>query len=157
MIPQPDGSIMYESVYEMTYELFNAIGLAIAEGGYVYDQDTRKPLQFMGRKLKATVDPNVPCYAGQGEVMFDIINNIRLATMMFGYCIDKETASGEFASVAQYIEDVPNTKLTAESIKMVDGSVRSSGYYINKCLKYVDAIFLIYDCNVDLHNFDTML
>lgn len=157
MILTPNGAFVYNDIYELMYELMNIIGLSIDNSGYIYDQDTSIRIEFQGRMIKCSIDPNNPCYAGQGEVMFDILGNVRLVTTLFGYCIDKETAMNpEFSSVSQFIEDEPSgLKMTSMSIKMADGSTRTTDFYYNKCLKFVHAIFLIYETLVDLHNFDT--
>jgi hypothetical protein len=150
-----NGTMQFEDVYDLVYNLLNAIGLSINAGGYIYDQDTSIEIQIHGCKLKASVDPRKPCYAGQGEVVFDIMNNIRLVTTMLGYCIDKESVMNGFNSVSHYPEEIPESRLTAMTIKMADQSTRTTLYYKNKCLKFVHAMFLVYDEKVDLRNFDT--
>lgn len=150
-----NGAMQFTDVYELTYNLLNTIGLSINANGYIYDQDTKNILDFHGAKLKATVNPQIPCFAGQGEVMFDILNNVRLVTTLLGYTIDKETAMNGFQSVSNYIEDYPGTKRTAITIKMANGSLRTTGFYNNKCLKFIHAIFLVNEDNVDLSNFDS--
>lgn len=149
-----NGVMCFNDVYDLTYNLLNTIGLSINANGHIYDQDTKIVLDFHGSKLKATVNPNIPCFAGQGEVMFDILNNVRLVTTLLGYCIDKETAMNGFRSISNYLEENPETKQSALTIKMEDGSLRTTGYYENKCLKFINAIFLVYEDIVDLSNFD---
>ena len=152
----PNGALIFDDLGELTYNLLNTIGLSINSSGYIYDQDTKIVIQDAGRVIKASVDVNMPCYAGQGEVVFDILGNIRLMTTLFGYAMDKAAAYNGFDSISQYIEDLPGTKSTALCIKMTDGSIKHSGFYNNKCLKYVAAIFIIDDNLVDLSNFDTI-
>lgn len=153
----PNSATQFDDVYELTYNLLNSIGLSIDANGYLYDQDSRTHIQFHGCKIKASVTPNVPCYAGQGEVVFDILYNIRLVTVMLGYCIDKETKLNGFSCLSHFIEDIPGTRTTAITMKMTDGSYKTTKYYMNKCLKYIHAIFLVYDENVDLSNFDEVI
>lgn len=153
-----NGTMMFDDVFDLTYNLLTEIGLNI-RNGYIFDQDNTsgEPLQFQGRMIKATVDRNIPCYAGQGEITFDILDNVRLVTTLLGYCIDKETALNGFSCLSHFIEELPTDDIirpTALSIKMPDYSTRSTKYYYNKCLKYIHAIFLIYEDNVDLSNFD---
>ena len=149
-----NGTIQFNDLGELIYNLLNSIGLSINASGYIYDQDTKVVIQDAGRVIKASVDPNAPCYAGQGEVVFDILGNVRLMTTLFGYAMDKASVYNGFDSVSQFIDDIPGTKETALCIKMSDGTVKHSGFYVNKCLKYVAAIFLIDDTMVDLKNFD---
>ena len=151
----PSGKIQYDTIEEMTYDLLNDIGLAINNSGYVYDQDNGIQIQFQGRKIKASIIEGHPCYAGQGEVVLDLLNNVRMVTTLLGYAIEKESATNGFDSVSQYIDDVPDTKLTSMNIKMRDGTSLPTEFYNNKCLKYVEARFLVYDDHVDLRNFDT--
>ncbi len=145
-----DGTMQFDNVYDLTYNLINTIGLTI-KNGHLYDQDTNLPISFQGRRLKASVDPNIPCYAGQGEVMFDIINNIRLVTTMLGYVADKATAMGEFGFMSYYTEGDDMTNIT---FKLNDYSTISTLFYQNKCLKFVHAMFIIYGEKVNLRNFD---
>ena len=154
-----NGCMMFDDVYDLTYNVLMSIGLDI-RNGYVFDQGNGSPLQFQGKMIKATVDPNIPCYAGQNDVTFDILNNMRLVITLLGYCIDKETALNGFSCLSHFIEEAPgpdpNNRLTALSIKMSDYSTRTTKYYYNKCLKYIHAIFLVYEDDVDLSNFDSM-
>lgn len=149
------GVMRFDDIGELNYNLLNSIGLSINGSGYVYDQDTGIMIQDAGRLIKASIDPNSPCFAGQGEVVFDVINNIRLVTTLFGYALDKATAMEGFDSVSNYIDEwKDDPRATSICIKMADGSVKNSGYYFNKCLKFVAAIFSIDDTLVDLNNFD---
>ena len=140
MILLDNGLMMFDDIYELTYNLLNAIGLVINPNGYLYDTDS-----------------NIPCFAGQGEVVFDILNNVRLVTTMLGYVIDKETMLNGFSSLSHYIDDEPTTYRSALCIKMTDQTVKSTLYYTNKCLKYIHGIFLVYEDQfppICLNNFD---
>lgn len=157
MILLDNGLMMFDDIYELTYNLLNAIGLVINPNGYLYDTDSNTIVQFQGRNIKATIDPNIPCFAGQGEVVFDILNNVRLVTTMLGYVIDKETMLNGFSSLSHYIDDEPTTYRSALCIKMTDQTVKSTLYYTNKCLKYIHGIFLVYEDQfppICLNNFD---
>lgn len=154
-----NGSMMFNDVGELTYNVLMAIGLDI-KNEYVFDQDNGEPIMFQGKMIKASVDSNNPCYAGQNDVTFDILTNVRLVTTLLGYCIDKETALNGFSCLSHFIEESqdedPANRSTALSIKMSDYSTKTTKYYYNKCLKYIHAIFLVYDDNVDLSNFDSI-
>ncbi len=155
MIIQVDGSMVFTDIFDLTYNILNAIGLSIDNYGYIKDQDSGIHLEFQGRKLKATVNPSIPCYAGQGEVLFDPLGNTRQMHTLLGYAIDKETMTNpNFRCISHYINDSATSPLTSMTLKMADGSLRSTKLYQNRCLKFISAIFLIYEDNVDLSNFD---
>ena len=150
------GNRYFDDPYEMTYNLLNAIGLSIDGNGYVYDQDTRIHLLYQGKKIKASIDPNNPAYAGEGEITMDLIHDMKLANMILLYFIDKESNLGDLSIVSQFIEEVPNGKLTALGIKKTDGSSIITEYYTNKALKYIEAVFLLDGEKIYLHNFDSL-
>ncbi|MCM1215950.1 MAG: hypothetical protein NC548_15695 [Lachnospiraceae bacterium] len=153
----PDGSTMFDDIYDLTYNLLNSIGISIDNTCYLYDQDTSTHIDFQGRHLKCSVNPNIPCFAGQGEVVFDLMNVRQMATML-GYAITKEEAQNpQFKVVSHYISEFPNDKkCTAINLKMMNGDLKSTNFYYNKCLKFIAAIFLVYDEVVNLSNFDSI-
>lgn len=151
-----NGVMMFENVYDLIYNLLNEIGLSIDSNGYVYDQDSGIHLEAQGKKIKASVRPDIPCYAGQGEVVFDPLNNTRQIHTLLGYAIDKEMATNpEFNCISHYITETPMDKPTSITLKMIDGSLLSTPFYNNRCLKFIGGIFLIYGYITDLSNFDT--
>lgn len=154
-----NGVMVFDDIYDLTYNILLTSGLDIDTNNYIFDQDNKNILQFQGRKIKTSVNPNSSCYAGQGEITFDILDNVRLVTTLLGYCIDKETATNGFSCLSHFIEERQMDdyiKPTSLSLKMSDYSVRSTNFYYNKCLKYIHAIFLVYEYNVDLSNFDSI-
>lgn len=148
------GIRVFSDIYDLTYNLLNTLDLSIDNNGVIIKREDRQPLLYHGCRLKATTNPNIPCYAGQGEAMFDILNNIRLVTTLLGAVITKEANEGGFVCLSHWIEDIKDTKLTAISIKDIQYNVITTRYYNNKCLKFVDAMFLICGEAVDLSNFD---
>lgn len=154
---QPDGSTMYDDIYDLTYNLLNSIGISIDNSAYLYDQDTSTNIDFQGRRLKCSVNPNIPCFAGQGEVVFDLTNVRQMATML-GYAISKEEAQNpEFKVISHYISEFPSdNKFTSMNLKLMNGDLKTTKFYYNKCLKFIAGIFLVYDELVDLSNFDTI-
>lgn len=153
---QPDGTTMFSDTYDLTYNLLNAIGISIDNNGYLYDQETMVQIECQGRKLKCSVNPNIPCFAGQGEVVFDLGNVRQMATML-GYAIAKEEAQNpNFKIVSHYINDDSGVKHTSLTLKFITGELKTTKFYFNKCLKFIAAIFLVYDEIVDLTNLDTI-
>lgn len=148
------STTVFKDVYDLTYNLLNAIDLFIDNSGIIVRQNDRQPLLYFDYRLKATTNPSTPCYAGQGEILFDILNNVYLVNTLFGAVLTKAANDHTFMSLSHWIEDIPNSKLTALSIKDTDYNVYTTRYYNNKCLKFIEAIFLIYGDKVDLSNFD---
>lgn len=155
MVIQPNGTTMFGDMFDLTYNLLNSIGISIDNTSYLYDQDTSTHIDFQGRRLKCSIDPNKPCFAGQGEVMFDLTNVRQMATML-GYAISKEEAQNpDFKVVSHYItESETDSRFTSMNLKMANSNLLSTGYYYNKCLKFIAGIFLVFGDVVDLSNFD---
>lgn len=161
----PNGKVIFDDVYEMYYYMFNTIGLSINSANqHLYDQDTQIELRFNDKYIKATVLP-IPIYAGRNDIVFDPSTNYNLMLNIFGYFIDKETASEDgdkIGYIAQSIEDELFVgKVGANDIKKQRLSVRTtrgdffSNYYFNIYLAYIEMIFILSgDFVPDLSNFD---
>lgn len=153
MLTQTEGRTMFNDIYDLTYNLLKTIGLYLDVEGTVLDQETRTPLMFHGCRMKSTVRADTPCFAGQGEIIFDILSNVRLVTTLLGFTINREAEEG-FSVLSHYIDKESGTKRTALCIKTSDYNLYSTLYYNNKCLKFIDAMFMVTGENVDLSNFD---
>lgn len=159
-----NGVIQFDDTYELTYNLFNEIGLSINQKGYVYDQDTGIELKYKDKYIKATFNIQ-PIYAGKNDIIFDPAHNFNLMVTLFGYYIDKCSANGEINFRSQYIEDMDNQKIDNHKVidgktkqrvvvQLVDGRKIPSAFYTNLYLGFVDCIFKLSNVMVDLSNLD---
>ena len=160
MIFNPDGSISYNDIFELYYNLFNTIGLSVNSDQYLYDQDTGIILKYNDKAIKAATAP-MNVYAGKNDIVFDPVNNYDIMVKLFGYWLDKEIAIGENPKFAagfqsQYIEDHPEDKMLQRfTVCFADGTKYTSHFYTKLYLAYMELIFLIGDDQVvNLSNFD---
>lgn len=150
------GLMQFEDIYELNYAVLNAVGLYVDAGGYVFDQDTRGPILSSGKRLKATIDPNHIVYPGNGEIMMDLLKNSKLVSFLLGYHIDKKSSMGEMGFISQFIDEIKEDPRTSLTVKLSPTESISSGWFNNKCLKYIHMILILEGDLVDLRNFDTL-
>lgn len=154
------GEMVFDDELELVYELLNDLEYELRQDGTIFDPFTGSILSFNGMVIKASTNPLYMHYAGQGDIAFDILNNLRLVTVLFGYYLKKKEAEG-LPLVSTFTEEIPSD--TVEGAKKTRLTVRtninhdlSSPYYHNKCLKYIWTIFAMEDTFVSLENFDVV-
>jgi len=154
----PEG-MLFDDVYELTYYVLEELGLQLLPDGKIFDPIKNEILSFNGMIIKGSVNPNKINYAGQGEITLDLLNNVRLTTVLFGRFLQSKMAEG-MPFVSQYTEeyvDDTEVKFNRLVVKHDTYNQTVSRYYHNKCLKFIDMIFLLDDDNVELRNFDTTI
>ena len=159
MIFNFDGSVSFNDIFELYYNLFNVIGLSVNADQYLYDQDTGIVLKYNDKAIKAATAP-MNVYAGKNDILFEPNVNYDIMVKLFGYWLDKELAHGENPKIAafqsQYIEDNPEDKMLQRfTVCFANGTQYTSQFYNKLYLAYMELIFLIGDDQmVNLHNFD---
>lgn len=161
------GTSVLENVEELTYNFLNAIELSVLPTGEVVDFTTMAPnrfgqmapteIKFGGKTLKATIDPDKIQYAGENEVMLDVLNNIKQVTNLLGVLLNKIQANGEnlLSFYNSDSEDDAGNKITSMVAKFSDREVQSKFFY-NKCLAVIDLTFELSEEDIDLSNFNTI-
>lgn len=165
MIYDATGAMLFDDPFEMTYEVLNEMELEVRPDGSIYSPILHGLFFFNGLLIKASTDPNNIHYAGQGEIVLDLMNNVRIANMMFGHMIQKQQAEGmPFASFIVEEKTIEATKRNEEDYKVSCLTIKydpfnedSTNFYRNKCLKFVHGIFLAGDTFVDLTNLDNVI
>jgi hypothetical protein len=155
-----NGFKVYDSLGELYYDLFTEIGLAIGPDQYLYDQDTRQPLVFKEKYIKASITGE-PVYPGRNDIVFDPAGNYALISTLFGYYLDKAIRSedGDMVGgyIAHYIDDDDEKMKQRVVVRSSTRGDISSAYYYNIYLAYIDCIFKVAGDNVDLSNFDSYI
>lgn len=152
----PSGKFAYNTIGELNYNLFLAIGLGINEEQHLYDQDTYKELNFKGKYIKASVN-DMPVYAGKNDVVFMPSKNYHLMATLFGYYIDKESKSEDgdkIGFIAQGTEDTPDKEFHRIFVQTSRLGRIESDWFMNGYLGFIDCIFKMDGQMIDLHNFD---
>lgn len=159
MIITAQGKISYETIDELYYEFFLAIGLGVTIDQYLYDQDTGNAIAFREKRVKASVDGR-PVYAGMNDIVFEPDKNYSLVSNLFGYYLDKiqNSDDGDMLGgfVSQGIIDNETRDKQAIMVRTIGRGDICSDFYYNIYLAYMDEVFRIEGMQVDLSNFDTI-
>ena len=153
--------LKFDDVFELTYELLSELDLEVFPDGSIVDVDNNV-FFFNGMKVIANINPNNIHYAGQGEIMFDIVGNIRLATVLFGNYLERKIKEGmPFVSyfpdekvIESEDEDVPDIKIFNLTVKFDNERELASPYFRLKTLTFIWMIFALEEEMVDLSNFE---
>ena len=151
------GETVYDDVYELYYNMFNAIGLSVNSENKLYDQDTQTFLLYNNHFIKANIN-NSAVYAGKNDVLFDPYHNYNIMVTLFGTWLDKEINfyGNNIQYISQYIDDDkdPEDPKQRFVLKTASGEYRSKWYH-NLWLGYAEIIMAISDnIAVDLSNLD---
>jgi hypothetical protein len=164
MITTPEGNMVFNDIYELTYELISTeMGLNIMPDGEIFDPDPTDGntfLSFNGLSIRASIDPKNIHYAGQGDIMLDLLTNVKMVTYLLGYYLNKKQSEEGMPFVSYFqeekVDETTDIKYTALTIKYDSVHSTTSHYYHNRCLKFIDLIFTIEGDSVDLRNFDVI-
>lgn len=152
-----NGTIGFNNIFDMYYDLFSEIGLGINNQQYLYDQDTQITIMFKDKYIKASID-GTPVYAGRNDIVFEPSKNYTLMTRLFEYYLDKCQNSDDGDQlqgyIAHYIEDDSTGEKQRVVVKTVGRGEICSRFYFNIYLAYIDCIFRIAGYDADLNNFD---
>lgn len=153
-----NGTVVFDSLDDLYYELFNEIGLAVgATDQYLYDQDTGIQLRFKEKFIKASINGQ-PIYQGKNDIAFDPQKNYSLMNTLFGYYLQKcqNSEDGDMLQgyIAHFIDDNPERDKQQVVVKTQGRGNIASSFYSNIFLAYIDCIFRIAGYIPDLSNFD---
>jgi len=157
MIYLPNGTVAFDNIFDMYYDMFSEIGLGINSQQYLYDQDTQIVIQFKEKYIKASINGQ-PVYAGRNDIVFEPAKNYTLMTRLFEYYLDKCQNSDDGDQlrgyIAHYIDDDEAKEKQRVVVKTAGRGEISSQFYFNVYLAYIDCLFKIAGYNADLSNFD---
>ena len=164
MYMSPNGPIfVYDTVEELTYNFLNCMGLSVRPDGTVIDTELNIEggaiIKLAGKSLKANTNPINIHYAGEGEIMLEILTNYKTLNSLLGLFLDKRKMFDNIETLSFFPEDAEDkdgNRISALTIRFADNSQISSDYYYNRCLTIVDIIFKLGEENVDIHNFDSL-
>lgn len=155
----PDGKTIFDDVFELTYYVLCALDFQLTPDGKILDNNTNEILSFNGMIIKGSVNPNQINYAGQGEIELNLLDNVRMVTVIFGRYLQRKINEG-MPFVSQFTDekvddtDIKYSKLT---VKHDTFNSTSTEYYHNKCLKFLSMIFILEGDNIELRNFDSTI
>lgn len=156
----PNGTVYFDNIFDMYYDLFSEIGLGINAQQYLYDQDTQITIQFKEKYIKASIDGQ-PVYAGRNDIVFEPTKNYTLMARLFEYYLDKcqNSDDGDLLQgyIAHYIDDDEKKEKQRVVVKTAGRGEISSQFYFNVYLAYIDCLFRIAGYCADLSNFDILV
>jgi hypothetical protein len=154
---------MYDNVEELTYNFLNCMGLSVRPDGSVIDTELNASggavIKLADKALKANTNPNNIHYAGEGEIMLEILTNYKMLNSLLGLFLDKEKMFDDKEALSFFPEDAVDAegnRISRLSVRFADNSQVSSDFYYNRCLAVIDIIFKLGEENVDIHNFDSI-
>lgn len=158
LIPYEFGfTKVFDSIEELNYNLLNALEFSVLPNGMIISPLAKQPIQFGGKVIIASIDQNNIHYAGEGEIVFDVIKNLKMVVTLFGLYLDKMRVLDDRDILSYYMDEqhdenqINHVNIT---VQFIDNSRISSNYYINKCLPYVDLMFKLAEEDVSITNFD---
>lgn len=132
---------------KITRDLLIAIGMEIQPStNIMVDQETKSPIYFEGKCIKANNDPNKALYISEYDIKLDPLDPkcTKIIERLFGKFLD-DNSSEEMQNIPEVLtyffdknEDDRTYRLT---IKFADGSKWIGNWYMNKILSYLEAIF----------------
>ena len=164
MFMSPTGPVfVYDNVEELTYNFLNSMGLSVKPDGTVIDTEMNSSggtaIKISGKSLKASTDINNIRYAGEGEVMLELLTNYKILNDLLGYFLDKIRIFDGIEALSFFPEDGEDkdgNRIGRLTVRFANNTQVSSDYYYNKCLSIIDIIFKLGEENVDIHNFDVL-
>ena len=142
-----------ENNVDISRKIFRAIGLDVDNANKIIDQDTCRPIEFKGKCIKYTSDPNKNLLLAKNDILFDPINNTKLMSNLFGYYLTKLEETENIAFDSYYVK-AGNGGRTALELKSESETITSK-YYNNDSIKYMDMILRLNgESNIDLNEYD---
>lgn len=155
----PEGKTQFDDVYELNYYVLEELDLQLLPDGKILDTITNEILSFNGMIIKGSVNPNRINYAGQCEIVLDLLNNVRMVTVLFGRFLERKMADG-MPFVSHFHEEmVDDTDIKFSRLVVKHDTYNSTitPYFHNKCLKFISMIFLLDGEDIELRNFDNTI
>ena len=163
IINSPIGPIFqYDNIEELTYNFLICIGLSVMPNGVVIDTELSEyptTIKIGGKTIKANISPDNIHYAGEGEIMLDILSNYKMLNNLFGLFLDKKKLFDNIEVLSFFPEECTDNngrRMSKTTIKFITNNHISSEYYYNRCLSLIDLVFRLSEENVNIHNFDTI-
>ena len=164
MFISPEGPIFqYDNVEELTYNFLNCMGLSVTPNGSVIDTELNvnggTVIKLSGKILKANTNNFQIHYAGEGELMLEILTSYKTLNSLLGLFLDKRKLFDDIETLSFFPEDAEDkdgNRISRLTVRFTNGTQVSSDYYYNRCLTILDIIFKLGEENVNIHNFDSI-
>ncbi len=137
-----------ESV-NVTRKFLIALGMELQPStNTLVDQETKSPIYFEGKIVKANNDPDKALYISDYDVKLDPLDPkcTKIVERLFGKFLD-DNSSSEMQNIpevlAYFFDKNEEDRLYRLNIKYEDGTKWVGNWFLNKILCYLEAIFSI--------------
>ena len=137
-----------ESV-NVTRKFLIALGMELQPStNTLVDQETKSPIYFEGKIVKANNDPDKALYISDYDVKLDPLDPkcTKIVERLFGKFLD-DNSSTDVQNIpgvlAYFFDKNEEDRLYRLNIKYEDGTKWVGNWYLNKILCYLEAIFSI--------------
>ncbi len=137
-----------ESV-NVTRKFLIALGMELQPStNTLVDQETKSPIYFEGKIVKANNDPDKALYISDYDVKLDPLDPkcTKIVERLFGKFLD-DNSSTDMQNIpevlAYFFDKNEEDRLYRLNIKYEDGTKWVGNWYLNKILCYLEAIFSI--------------
>lgn len=137
-----------ESV-NVTRKFLIALGMELQPStNTLVDQETKSPIYFEGKIVKANNDPDKALYISDYDVKLDPLDPkcTKIVERLFGKFLD-DNSSSDMQNIpevlAYFFDKNEEDRLYRLNIKYEDGTKWVGNWYLNKILCYLEAIFSI--------------
>lgn len=153
--------ILPEQVDDLKISIIQELGLDVDSRGNLIDQDTHKILLCNNKTIKFSLSTqNV--LIGSMDVPFNILEDLKLSEMLFGYYLAKEEEFSNLCVTTYYTEYEPaiinngekGQSRTRVVVKLLDGTELYSDYFYPANFKYIDFIIKRSGKPINLHAFE---
>ena len=134
---------------EITKKLLIAIGMELQPNTNVLvDQDTKSPISFDGKIIKANNDVNKSLYVSEYDVKLDPLDPkcTKIIERLFGKFLD-DNSSEDMQNIPEvltyFFDKDDDNHLYRLEIKFSNGDKWIGNWFKNKILCYLESIFLI--------------
>ena len=129
MTIKPDETMIFDDIFELNYEILMNMEMEILPDGSIHDPEKNVILSMNNNIIKVSIKPNEIHYPGQNEISFDILENIRLATLIFGLYLQKKIDNGmPFISYYQEERENNDIKYTSLVVKQTSENFATTNY-----------------------------
>lgn len=138
--------------------LFQALGFDV-KNGFVISQDTFTSIVFKGRYLKYNSNPNEQVIVHVNDLLFDPVNNLKLATDLFARFLYTEGQENNLYVQSYYTSNKGDTTfLTIKKVERCAVDTIVSDCYYNPSYCYIEMILKLYGiyCTDKLHRLEEL-
>ncbi len=146
-----------EILQDLNSIVLREIGLDLDHQYNIVDQDTGVQLQINGKLIKYYFGSEIsPDSNINGDKIFDAVRDSYLMNFLVAYYIEK--VKEEYPELYIYSYHSINDKHSPRTALEFKGNLNvRTRFYYNDCLKYIEGLYRLTGCDIDLTEYDMMI